>query len=112
MAALFHLANALVLNIAFTQQALVYVVFANCAGLVPELRPVQLRKWLNVLVPAVVVIGGARLWLRFQGLTTSAFFATNAHADDVATLILAVPYCALAATLLVRHVLKERVATA
>lgn len=108
VAALFHLANALVLNIAFTQQALVYVVFASCAGLLPELSPVQLRTWLQVLVPAVVVIGGVRLWLRVQGLTTYAFFATNAHADDIATLILAVPYCALAATLLVRHVLKER----
>lgn len=107
-AALFHLANATALNIAFTQQALVYAVFADLSRLVPPLERPTLSRALRWLVPSVCALGALRVGLRLNGFGTAAFFTTSAESDDFAGLLLAVPGCALAAALLAHSAFKER----
>ncbi|RYZ08253.1 MAG: hypothetical protein EOO73_09330 [Myxococcales bacterium] len=108
IAALFHLANAAALNIAFTQQALVYAVFADLSRLAPPLpRPEALRRALRWLVPGVCALGALRVGLRLEGIGTAAFFTTSPERDDFAGLLLALPGCALAAGLLAYSAFKE-----
>lgn len=67
-----HLFNALVLNITFTTQTAIYLVFVNLLWLA---RP-GLERYRKPAVAAVVVLAAWHIWMRLQG-GGSGFFLVN-----------------------------------
>ncbi len=68
-----HLFNALVLNITFTTQALIYLVFVNLVWLA---RP-GLQRYRKPAVVAVVLVAGWHIWKRLQGTGSGFFLVTD-----------------------------------
>lgn len=99
-AALFHLCNALVLNIAFTQQAVTYLAFAGRQT--TGTRRISFSDIESLLWAGLAIVASFRIWERWHGKSSCMIFVPNAAVDEYAGLLTCIPVCAFTAVLLFR----------
>ena len=99
-----HLANALLLNITFATQALIYLAFVSLVGLA------RLRPWLSRLrVPAAIALAGVALWHIWVrvGEGSSGFFLWDGRSTFAYDLYVCVTICLVVAALIANDVRRE-----
>jgi hypothetical protein len=111
LACTFHLANALVLNIAFTSQAITYLAFVDLTR-ISDAAKQFLRRWWRQLA---VLAGAAAAWQvasRALESGSSIILITSPEAEAEWILYLSLPCCALVFGLLAVDLALQRPAAA
>jgi hypothetical protein len=102
----FHLGNALLLNIAFTQQALTYLIFVDLSRLaVNRWRHVNQRGLIVGLTLLVASMGIWHVVSRSLGHGSRILFVQNVAKEQPFFLYFCIPICALVLCALARELL-------
>lgn len=104
----FHLANALLLNVAFTQQALTYLIFIDLSRFgVNRWRHLNQRR---IITGLTLLVGSMGIWhvvSRSLGQGSRILFVTSVAKEQPFILYLGVPICALVLGALALEVLSQ-----
>jgi hypothetical protein len=111
LACTFHLANALVLNIAFTSQAITYLAFVDLTR-ISDLAIQFVRRWWRQLAVLAGAVAAWQVASRARGNGSSIVLVTSPQAEVAWILYLSLPCCALVFGLLAFDLARHRRAAA